>query len=219
MKIMHHDWQDKIHQYCEQMSSPESSFLQAINDFTWKKMINPRMLSGHLQGQLLSTLVALKQPQCILEIGTFTGYATACLLQTLPKNGEIHSIEADPEIAHKTQAFWAQNNPNHRVQWHVGEALSIIPQLNIQPDFVFVDADKSNYPAYLDICLPLMAANGILLFDNTLWSGRVLNESDIQNDKDTQNMHEFNKYLRSHTNLNVTVLPIRDGLTLVQKMN
>ena len=129
---MHHDWQDQIHQYCEQMSSPESPFLQAINDFTWKKMINPRMLSGHLQGQLLSSLVSLKQPQCILEIGTFTGYATACLLQNLPKPSEIHSIEADPEIAHKTHTFWSQNNPNHPVQWHIGEALSIIPNLKIR---------------------------------------------------------------------------------------
>ena len=216
---MHHDWQDQIHQYCEQMSSPESPFLQAINDFTWKKMINPRMLSGHLQGQLLSSLVALKQPQCILEIGTFTGYATACMLQNLPKSSELHSIEADSEIAHKTHTFWNQNNPNHPVQWHIGEALSIIPNLKIHPDFVFVDADKSNYTAYLDLCLPLLSIGGVMLFDNTLWSKRVINETDLQNDKDTQNMHAFNQYLKSHDNLQITLMPIRDGLTLVQKLN
>ena len=190
---MHHDWQDQIHQYCEQMSSPESPFLQAINDFTWKKMINPRMLSGHLQGQLLSSLVALKQPQCILEIGTFTGYAT--------------------------HTFWNQNNPNHPVQWHMGEALSIIPNLKIYPDFIFVDADKSNYAAYLDLCLPLLSIGGVMLFDNTLWSKRVINQTDLQNDKDTQNMHAFNQYLKSHDNLQITLMPIRDGLTLVQKLN
>lgn len=215
---MHHDWQDQIHQYCEQMSSPESAFLQAINDFTWKKMINPRMLSGHLQGQFLSTLVALKQPHCILEIGTFTGYATACLLQNLPKSSAIHSIEADPEIAHKTHTFWKQNNPNHRVNWHVGEGLSVIPLLNLQPDFIFVDADKSNYPAYLDLCLPILKPGGVILFDNTLWSKRVLNENDRQNDKDTQNMHSFNHYLKSLNQLQITLLPIRDGLTLVHKI-
>lgn len=215
---MHQDWQDQIHQYCEQMSSPESPFLQAINDFTWKKMINPRMLSGHLQGQLLSSLVALKQPQCILEIGTFTGYATACLVQSLPKSSEIHSIEADPEIAHKTHLFWHQQNPQHPVKWHVGEALSIIPNLQIQPDFIFVDADKSNYAAYLDVCLPLIPINGVMLFDNTLWSRRVINDNDLKYDKDTQNMHAFNKYLRSHDNIHITLLPIRDGLTLVQKL-
>jgi len=215
---MHQDWQDQIHQYCEQLSSPESPFLQAINDFTWKKMINPRMLSGHLQGQLLSSLVALKQPQCILEIGTFTGYATACLLQSMPKSSEIHSIEADPEIAHKTDLFRHQQNPQHPVKWHVGEALSVIPNLQIQPDFIFVDADKSNYAAYLDVCLPLIPINGVMLFDNTLWSRRVINDNDLKNDKDTQNMHAFNKYLRSHDNIHITLLPIRDGLTLVQKL-
>lgn len=181
-------------------------------------MINPRMLSGHLQGQLLSSLVALKQPQCILEIGTFTGYATACLLQSLPKSSEIHSIEADPEIAHKTHLFWHQQNPQHPVKWHVGEALSVIPNLQIQPDFIFVDADKSNYAAYLDVCLPLIPINGVMLFDNTLWSRRVINDNDLKNDKDTQNMHAFNKYLRSHDNIHITLLPIRDGLTLVQKL-
>jgi caffeoyl-CoA O-methyltransferase len=200
------------------MSSPESAFLQAINDFTWKKMINPRMLSGHLQGQFLSTLVALKQPHCILEIGTFTGYATACLLQNLPKSSAIHSIEADPEIAHKTHTFWKQNNPNHRVNWHVGEGLSVIPLLNLQPDFIFVDADKSNYQAYLDLCLPILKPGGVILFDNTLWSKRVLNENDRQNDKDTQNMHSFNHYLKSLNHLQITLLPIRDGLTMVHKI-
>jgi predicted O-methyltransferase YrrM len=176
------------------------------------------MLSGHLQGQLLSSLVALKQPQCILEIGTFTGYATACLLQSLPKSSEIHSIEADPEIAHKTHLFWHQQNPQHPVKWHVGEALSVIPNLQIQPDFIFVDADKSNYAAYLDVCLPLIPINGVMLFDNTLWSRRVINDNDLKYDKDTQNMHAFNKYLRSHDNIHITLLPIRDGLTLVQKL-
>lgn len=181
-------------------------------------MINPRMLSGHLQGHLLSSLVSLKQPHCILEIGTFTGYATACLLQFLPKSSELHSIEADSEIAHKTHTFWSQNNPKHPVQWHVGEALSIIPNLKIQPDFIFVDADKSNYPAYLDLCLPLLPIGGVILFDNTLWSKRVINETDLQNDKDTQNMHAFNQYLKSHDTVQITLLPIRDGLTLLQKL-
>ena len=215
---MHHDWQDEIHVYCENVSSPETPFLQAINEFTWKKMINPRMLSGHLQGRFLSSLVALKQPHCILEIGTFTGYATACLLEHLPQDASLHSIEADAETAHKTQAFWQAQFPNHRVKWHVGEALSIIPNLPIAPDFIFVDADKHNYKSYLDLCFPLLKIGGTLLFDNTLWSKRVLNEDDLLHDRDTQNMHAFNQYAKDTKNAMVTLLPIRDGITMITKL-
>lgn len=215
---MHPDWQDEIHVYCENVSSAETPFLQAINEFTWKKMINPRMLSGHLQGRFLSSLVALKQPECILEIGTFTGYATACLQEQLPHGSSIHSIEADAETALKTHQFWQQHHPSHRVQWHVGEALEVIPKLNIQPDFIFVDADKHNYTQYLDLCLPLMKTGGVLLFDNTLWSKRVIIQKDRETDRDTQNMHAFNTHANTLPNLVVVMLPIRDGITLITKL-
>lgn len=176
------------------------------------------MLSGHLQGRFLSSLVALKQPQCILEIGTFTGYATACLQEQLPHGSSIHSIEADAETAHKTHQFWQQHHPSHRVQWHVGEALEVIPKLNIQPDFIFVDADKHNYKQYLDLCLPLMKTGGVLLFDNTLWSKRVIIQKDRETDRDTQNMHAFNTYANTLPNVVVVMLPIRDGITLITKL-
>jgi predicted O-methyltransferase YrrM len=215
---MHPDWQDEIHVYSENMSSPETPFLQAINEFTWKKMINPRMLSGHLQGRFLSSLVALKQPQCILEIGTFTGYATACLLEHLPQNASLHTIEADAETAHKTQKFWLSQHPQHRVNWHVGEALTLLPNLQLQPDFVFVDADKHNYKQYLDLCFPMLKPGGVLLFDNTLWSKRVTIEVDRLTDRDTQNMHAFNQYAKNTPNALVTLLPIRDGITLITKL-
>ena len=215
---MHPDWQDEIHVYCENVSSPETSFLQAINEFTWKKMINPRMLSGHLQGRFLSSLVAAKQPHCVLEIGTFTGYATACLLEHLPESASIHSIEADAETAHKTQEFWQKQVPNHRVQWHVGEALTILPNLDINPDFILVDADKHNYKSYLDHCYPRLKVGGVMLFDNTLWSKRVINPQDLASDKDTQNMHAFNVYAKEIKNAMVTLLPIRDGITLITKL-
>lgn len=214
---MHPDWQDEIHVYCEAASSAETPFLRAINEFTWKKMMNPRMLSGHLQGRFLASMVALKQPQCIVEIGTFTGYATACLLENLAPNATLHSIEADAETAHKTQNFWEKNLPEHRVNWHVGEALTLLPNLHIHPDFIFVDADKHNYKSYLDLCLPMLLPGGLMLFDNTLWSKRVLNEVDLMSDRDTITMHAFNQYAKSLTNVVVTMLPIRDGITLITK--
>lgn len=215
---MHPDWQDEIHVYCENVSAAETPFLQAINEFTWKKMINPRMLSGHLQGRLLSSLVAMKQPQCVLEIGTFTGYATACLLEHLPPNSTIHSIEADAETAFKTQEFWLSQQPNHKVQWHVGEALTVLPTINVNPDFIFVDADKHNYKSYLDYCYPRLNKGGVMLFDNTLWSKRVINAHDLATDRDTQNMHAFNLYAKQIENAMVTLIPIRDGITLITKL-
>lgn len=215
---MHNDWQDEIHVYSEGVSSPETAFLQAINQFTWKKMINPRMLSGHLQGRFLSSLIAIKQPQCVLEIGTFTGYSTACLEENLPKNAQLHTIEADPETAQKTQEFWQSQRPNHRINWHVGNALDVFPALNITADLIFVDADKHNYKAYLDMCFEQLPLGGVVLFDNTLWSKRVISESDRKNDKDTQNMHAFNSYAKSIPNALVVMLPIRDGITLVTKI-
>ncbi len=214
---MHTDWHDPINEYCHRHSSPESQFLQAIHSFTWKNMLNPRMLSEHIQGSFLSHLVAITQPKNILEIGTFTGYSTACLLKNLPQNAQLHTIEAHEETLFKTREFWKLHKKEHLVHWHAGEALKIIPNLNFLADIIFVDADKSNYKEYLNACLPLLAQNGMMLFDNTLWSKRVINEVDLIKDKDTKNMHEFNEFAYKNENLAVTILPIRDGITLIRK--
>ena len=210
-------FEEQINQYCRSMSSSESEFLQAIHDFTWKKMINPRMLTGHLQGQFLSMITALKQPLTLLEIGTFTGYGTACLLENMHKDAVLHTIEANAETANKTQAFWKDLNQHHKVQWHVGEALQILPTLNIRPDLVYIDADKINYKNYLDVCFDMIPSGGLLIFDNTLWSKRVLNAQDIESDNDTKNMHEFNTYAMGFKGLQSIMLPIRDGLTMLRK--
>ena len=216
---MHNNWNTAIQDYSANHSTPEDPFLQAIHEFTWKKMINPRMLSEHLQGLLLSQLVAIHKPKILLEIGTFTGYATACLLKNLPKNSEIHTIEADAETLWKTQNFWKQHQKEHWVNWHGGNALEVLQSWdkNKKIDFIFVDADKSNYKNYLHICKDLLNPNGIILFDNTLWSNRVVNELDRTNDKDTKNMHEFNGFAQSLTEFETVLLPIRDGLTLMRK--
>ena len=139
---MHPDWQDKLHLYCEQNSSPEQQYLKDVTAFTWRNMLNARQLSGKLQGQLLSMLVALKNPQCILEIGTFTGYATACLTENASQETQIHTIEADLETAFKTKSFWKNYNFMNKVQFHEGPALEILPPLNLNPDFIFA------FPAY-----------------------------------------------------------------------
>ncbi len=214
---MEENFEEQINQYCRSMSSPESEFLQAIQDFTWKKMINPRMLTGHLQGQFLSMIIALKQPKTVLEIGTFTGYGTACLLENMPNDAVLHTIEANAETASKTQAFWRHLHQHHKVQWHVGDALDIIPTLAIRPDLVYIDADKINYKNYLDVCFDMIPSGGLLIFDNTLWSKRVINAQDIESDRDTKNMHEFNAYALGFEGLQSILLPIRDGLTMLRK--
>ncbi|MFZ9754693.1 MAG: O-methyltransferase [Bacteroidia bacterium] len=214
---MHKDWQNDRIQYCEENSSSEPPILRDLHVYTWRKFLNPRQLSGHLQGRFLSNLVQIKQPKCVLEIGAFSGYSTYCLAEALPESAELHSIEADEENLHKAQIFWKDEPLMQRVQWHLGEALTEIPKLNIAPDFVFVDADKRNYQSYLDACFPLLPAGGLMLFDNTLWSDRVLDPNDRIKDLDTASIHAFNQGLAKRSDLNVTLLPLRDGLTLVIK--
>lgn len=215
---MHSNWHTAIQEYSVNMSTPEDPFLQAIHEFTWKKMINPRMLSEHLQGLLLSQLVAIHQPSKILEIGTFTGYATACLLKNLKSQGELFTIEADAETLYKTREFWKIHKKDHLVHWIHGDATQVLAHWEPESlDFIFVDADKTNYQEYLKLCKPLLRTNGVLLFDNTLWSNRVVNEADRKVDRDTKNMHDFNQFAKNQAGFETVLLPIRDGLTLMRK--
>jgi len=214
---MHPDWQDDLHQYCEKHSSSEPELLQNLTAYTWRNTINPRMLSGQLQGRFLAMMAALIKAECILEIGTFTGYSALCLAEGLAPGGELHSIEANAEMAWKAQQ-WVEKHPKkEQITIHVGEALKVISGLQLQPDLIFVDADKQQYGEYLDCCLPILKPGGAMLFDNTLWSGRVLNEDDRIHDPDTRNMHAFNQKAASTPGVEVVLLPMRDGVTMLRK--
>ncbi|MBS3915763.1 MAG: class I SAM-dependent methyltransferase [Bacteroidetes bacterium] len=214
---MHPDWNNEIARYCSENSSSEPEVLQELVRFTWLQTVNPRQLSGHLQGRFLSLVSKLIRPTCILEIGTFTGYSAFCLAEGLQSAGVLHTIEADAEIAHKAEVYLSKTPLSDRIKLHVGEALSIIPDLNIQPELIFVDAEKQQYQAYTEICLPLMESGGIILFDNTLWSMKVLDKRERENDADTRNMHAFNQWLTSLPEVEVLMLPLRDGLTMLRK--
>ena len=210
---MHPDWQNQIHVYCENYSSSEPEVLQKLTQYTWRKTVNPRQLSVHLQGRFLAHMVHLLQPLKILEIGTFTGYATYCLAQNALPNTEITTIEADAEIAYKGQQFWKNEAIFPKINWRVGNAIEIMGEFeNI--DLMFIDADKHNYQNYFELGLKCLSNRGVMLFDNTLWSGKVVSH---ETDKDTQKMHEFNTYVAQHPEVMVTLLPIRDGLTWVSK--
>jgi predicted O-methyltransferase YrrM len=208
---------NEILEYCEKNSSNPSIFLELLTAFTWKNTTNPRQLSGHIQGKLLSLIVRLMKPKMVLEIGTFTGYSTASLLEYLPIESEIHTIEADKEIFFKTQEFWKLNDTSKRINFHYGIALDIIPTLKIKSDLIFIDADKRNYINYFDLCLPLLQENGVMIFDNTLWSGKVAQKKERESNTDTRIMHEFNVYIKNNEFCEVLLLPIRDGLTILTK--
>ena len=214
---MHPDWQDDLHQYCEKNSSSEPELLQNLTAYTWRNTTNPRMLSGQLQGRFLAMMAAVVKADCILEIGTFTGYSALCMAEGLSPDGVLHSIEANAEMAWKATQ-WVEKHPKHRqIMIHTGEALHVIPGLQIEPDMIFVDADKQQYSDYLDCCLPKLKPGGLMLFDNTLWSGRVLNEEDRLNDPDTRCMHAFNQKVAETPGIEVVMLPMRDGLTIIRK--
>lgn len=202
-----------IERYIEDCSSNEPPLLQALNRETWQKVLNPLMLSGAYQGRLLSMLSKIKQPQTILEIGTFTGYATLCLAEGLTKNGVIHTIDINEELAAIQSKYFKQSDYAHQIKQYVGDALTIIPTLDCKFDLVFIDADKVNYIQYFNVIINKMNPGGIILSDNVLWKGKVVNPIAL-NDVDTAALVAYNKLLKEDLRIETVVLPVRDGLTI-----
>lgn len=213
---MNEDWfspYSEEEQYCIDHSVAENELLNEIVRFTWTTKNYPRMLSGHLQGRLLSFLSRLRKPACILEIGTFTGYSALCLVEGLQEGGELHTIEIDPELEEPVRRFFSRSPYSDKLFLHIGDALQIIPSLNIRPQLVYIDGDKEQYPAYLELCVPMMDAGSLLIADNTLWGGKVLKPQG-KKDKETESIRVFNDLVKSHPRLEPLLLPFGDGLTL-----
>lgn len=204
---------DKINDYIEEHSQPEPELLQQLNRETWQKVLAPRMLSGHLQGRVLSMISKLIYPKNILEIGTYTGYSALCLAEGMQKDGEIHTIDINEELYDFQRRYFDASEYGDQIFQHLGNAMDIIPGLQSTFDLVFIDADKSNYLNYLEIILPKLKSGSVILSDNVLWSGKVTEEIK-QGDKDTQVLIQYNKALNEHPSLETVLLPIRDGLTI-----
>jgi len=204
---------DKINDYVEEHSQVEPELLQKLNRETWQKMIAPRMLSGHFQGRVLSMLSKLIHPKHILEIGTYTGYATLCLAEGLQENGSIDTLDNNEELFDFQRKYFDKSGYKNQIVQHLGNALDIIPTLDKKYDLVFIDADKENYINYFNVILPKMNKGGIILSDNVLWSGKVLEEVK-KNDKSTQVLLEYNQLLKQSDKVETVLLPIRDGLTV-----
>ena len=200
-------------EYTELHSTGESKLLEKLRRETFQKVLHPRMLSGPLQGRLLSMISKLIQPKKILELGTYTGYATLCLSEGLVQNGDIHTIDKNEELIAIQNKYFKASGRRSNIHQHLGEALSIIPQLEGPFDLVFIDADKENTQAYFDICMERVPSGGLILTDNVLWSGKVLDSAD-KDDRDTLALQEFNHKVANDSRVESLMLPLRDGITL-----
>lgn len=203
----------KIDDYVVNHSQKEPELLQQLNKETWQKVLNPRMLSGGYQGRILAMISKLIQPKNILEIGTYTGYSALCLAEGLQKNGTLFTIDKNEELEDFAKKYFEQSPYNNQIKQLVGNALDIIPTLNEKFDLVFIDADKSNYNTYYKMIIGKMNSGGVILSDNVLWSGKVVEEID-PNDKDTQALLEYNELLNNDDRIETILFPIRDGLSI-----
>jgi predicted O-methyltransferase YrrM len=204
---------DELDNYVTEHSENEPELLAQLNKETHQKILQPRMLSGHFQGRVLSMLSKIIKPNHILEIGTYTGYATLCLAEGLSENGSVDTIDVNEELVDFQRKYFEKSPWGPQIRQHLGQALEIIPTLNKKYDLVFIDADKDNYINYFNAIIPIMNSGGIILSDNVLWSGKVLGEIK-PNDKTTKIILEYNQMLKIDSRVETVLLPIRDGLTV-----
>jgi predicted O-methyltransferase YrrM len=202
-----------LESYLADHSQEEPKLLQELTRETHLKVIQPRMLTGHFQGRVLSLLSKLINPLNILEIGTYTGYSALCLAEGLQKNGQLHTIDVNAELAQIQRTYFDRSDYGTQIIQHVGNALDIIPKLDITFDLIFIDAEKKQYDNFLETVLPKTKSGSVILSDNVLWSGKVLEPLDPK-DVTTKVLLDYNKKLSEHPLLETVLLPIRDGLTL-----
>jgi caffeoyl-CoA O-methyltransferase len=211
MEILPNDLQAYLDDHCE----PEPEVLQAINRETYLKVLRPHMLSGHYQGRVLSFLSKMVQPKRILEIGTFTGYATICLAEGLTENGEIHTIEVNRELEEMLNSHFKLTNVENKIKLHFGEAEQVIGTLPYTDfDLVFIDADKKNNYTYFQLIIDKVRSGGLIIIDNVLWKGKVYGQD---NDADTESIRKLNDRVAADTRVEKLILPVRDGLLLIRK--
>ncbi|MEC4050405.1 O-methyltransferase [Flavobacterium sp. SUN046] len=208
-----HFLSDELEDYIEQHSENEPILLAQLNKETFQKVLLPRMLSGHFQGRVLSMLSKLIRPLNILEIGTYTGYSALCLCEGMQDGGTLHTIDIKEELVDFQRKYFDRSPWGTQIVQHLGEAMDIIPNIDMKFDLVFIDADKENYINYYEIIVPKMNKGGIILSDNVLWSGKILEEVH-PNDVSTKVLLEYNLLLKNDPRVETVLLPIRDGLTV-----
>lgn len=202
-----------LEKYIQDSSADEPQLLKALSDETHRKVIQPRMITGHFQGRVLSMLSKIIQPTTILEIGTYTGYSALCLAEGLRAGGELHTIDVNEELCDMQRKYFDQSDFGPQIIQHTGDALKIIPTLDMTFDLVFIDAEKKEYPKYFELVMQKTTSGSVILSDNVLWSGKVL-EPINEKDKATKVLLDYNQMLKQDPRIETVLLPIRDGLTL-----
>lgn len=209
---------EDLDDYISNHSEDEPKLLQELNRETYQKILQPRMLSGHYQGRVLSLISKMVHPKNILEIGTYTGYSSLCLAEGMQKEGELHTIDINEELVDFQRKYFEKSPFGTQIIQHLGNALEIIPKLDKTFDLIFIDADKENYPKYFNLVIDKLNNSGVILSDNVLWSGKVI-EAIKPDDLDTKALIEYNKLLKEDKRIETVILPIRDGLTISRKLN
>ena len=209
----------ELNEYCEKYSSEEPIVLQEISRKTYLTQLNPRMLSGHLQGRFLQLLTQIIHPVKVLEIGTYTGYSAICMAMGLSEKGFIHTIEVDEELRDGIADNFKKAGVSSKIQLHIGDALEIIPELLKDNDFdlVFMDADKENYCNYFQLLKDKLKSGAVIITDNVLWNGKILDDNELKNDPSTAAIHQFNQMLSADPSFEKVMLPIRDGISIARK--
>ena len=204
---------EKLIEYISENSNTEPEILAKLNEETYQKVLQPRMLSGHIQGRFLSMISKMKSPSCILEIGTYTGYGTLCLAEGLLDGGKIFTIDRNEELLKIQNKYFKMSGKRDKIIQLTGNAKDILENLDESYDIVFIDADKENYIEYFNLVSERLNNNGIIISDNVLWSGKVLN-TPSKNDEETNILIEFNKTLNEDERFETIILPLRDGLSI-----
>lgn len=207
--------------YSEQHTSSEPNNLYELNRFTHSNLLKPRMLSGHLQGRFLALMSQLINPDFVLDIGTYTGYSALCLAEGLSEKGVLYTLDRNDESLAVAETFFNQSKNKHQIKALHGEAIKLIEQLNQEVPYwniVWIDAEKADYLKYYQLCIDKMAKGGLLMADNVLWSGKIVDQKELEKDKDTQLLHEFNQYIQADPRVENVLLPIRDGIMMIRKL-
>lgn len=206
---------EKIENYALAHTTEEPKLLAELNRETWANVMIPRMLSGHLQGRVLSMFSKLVSPENILEIGTYTGYSALCLAEGLKPNGTLHTLDINEEYTAVAKRYFNKSDYGKNIEQHIGNALDVIPTLDCNFQLVFIDADKENYANYFDAIIDKMDIGGLIIADNVLWSGKVTNE---QMDEETRALDSYNKKMLADDRVETVLFPVRDGLMISRKV-
>lgn len=207
----------EIERYILSHTTKEDGILTELNRQTHLKVLQPRMVSGHLQGKILEMVSFMVKPETILEIGTFTGYSAICLAKGLAPNGVLHTFEINDELEEFAAQFISQSNLTDRIVQHIGSALDLAPLLGIKFDLIFIDGDKREFPQYYQMAKRLIKPNGFILADNVLWDGKVI-ETPTPTDDYTRGILEFNKIVQDDPHVQNVIMPLRDGMTIIRML-